>query len=339
VNTVVGRSDPATAFANVVAASKIATIPMPELIPTVVLYNPQAGRMRRWSHRLLRDIVTDLAAQGMDAQLAPTPAANAAGPLVQKLVDDDRVKRILIAGGDGTINEVINAIEGMDVEVGILPAGTANVLANELGIGDWRRAVAAVGSWVPRRIALGVIAAPERKERRFLMMAGAGLDARLVYNVNPEFKRHVGKLAYWFAGFSQLTRSLEQLRVVADGKELLGSFCLASRVQNYGGDLHIAPSIRLLDEDLEVVCFEGAVAASYLPHLAAVLTGRVTGADGISVFRARALELAPAGSEPVHVQVDGEYAGLLPARIHVQPNAMTLLVPPAYVINSRKEAA
>jgi diacylglycerol kinase (ATP) len=305
---------------------------------TMILYNPAAGKMRRGAGRLLKGAVEALDRQEIRAGVKPTPMAGTAGALARDLATTAGVNRILVAGGDGTMNEVVNGIAELNVEVGILPAGTGNVLANELGIGKWQQALDTLSTWIPRRVPVGVLSFPDGTSRKFLMMAGAGLDARLVYAVNPSLKRHVGKLAYWLAGLSQLSRKLEQMRVVADGHDLQSSFCLASRVRNYGGDLSIAPSIRLPENDLEIVCFEGKMAADYLPHLAAVLTGRVATAEGISVFRCRELELFPSTEKPVHVQVDGEHAGYLPACVKVVPDAITLLLPPAYLKKTQEQA-
>lgn len=306
---------------------------------TRLIYNPEAGGLRRGGERLLREAVAFLAGQGIHARLEATAGPNTAGEIARRLVEEDGVSRIFVAGGDGTLNEVLNGVVGMPVELGILPAGTANVLANELKIGRWHQALSSAGAWQPLRIPAGLLEFPDGSRRYFLMMAGAGFDARMVYAVDPAMKRRVGKLAYWMAGLSQLGRKLEQLRVVADGRELRGSFCLASRVRNYGGDLQIAPSIRLTDDDLEVVVFEATVTATYLAHLAAVVAGRVQTAQGITTMRTRHLALHPDGEEPVHVQVDGEHAGFLPVTVSVCLDAVTLLMPPAYLRANRFQAA
>ncbi len=298
---------------------------------TRLIYNPEAGGLRRGGERLLREAVEFLAGQGILASLESTSGPNTAGDIARRMVETEGVSRILVAGGDGTFNEVLNGIVGLPVEVGILPAGTANVLANELKIGRWHQAISSAGDWQPLRIPAGVLEFPGGAIRYFLMMAGAGFDARMVYSVDPATKRLVGKLAYWMAGLSQLHRKLEQLRVKVDGRELLGSFCLASRVRNYGGDIEIAPTIHLMDDDLEVVVFEATVTATYLAHLASVVAGRVQSAQGITTLRAKSLDLYPDGDEPVHLQVDGEHAGFLPVRVTVQPDAITLLMPPTYL--------
>ncbi len=288
---------------------------------------------------MLQDAIQYLGAQGTPATLCATTGPNTAGEIARKLVQAEGVSRILVAGGDGTLNEVLNGIVGLDVELGVLPAGTANVLANELGIGRWSKALATVASCHPQPVPAGVLEFPDGSRRHFLMMAGAGFDARMVYHVDPAMKRKVGKLAYWMAGLSQLGRKLEQLRVHVDGREMQGSFCLASRVRNYGGDLEIAPTIRLTDDDLEVVLFEATLTATYLAHLANVLAGRVQSAQGITTLRAHTIELSPAGDEPVHLQVDGEHAGFLPVRIRTCPGALRLLTPPAYLRRLSPRAA
>lgn len=307
---------------------------------TRLIYNPEAGGLRGGSgERRLHHALAVLEAQGFPVILVATTGPDTAGAIARDLVEQEGVDRILVAGGDGTLNEVLNGLVGSSTAVGILPAGTANVLANELGIGRWRDAVAGVSTWKPLRIPAGVVESADGSARHFLMMAGAGFDARMVYSVNTDLKRRFGKLAYWMAGLSQLGRKLEQLRVRSGDHEHCGSFCLASRVRNYGGDLEIASTIRLTDDDLEVVCFEGTVTVTYLAHLASIVAGRVDRADGITTFRAKELFLEAAGMDPVHLQVDGEHAGLLPARVTVRPDALTLLVPPLYLQNNFANAA
>lgn len=306
---------------------------------TRILFNPEAGGLRRGCTEKLARAVDVLAAQGIEAEIEATPGPATAGQLARSMAEVAGVQRILVAGGDGTLNEVINGVVGLPVEVGLLPAGTANVLANEMGVGRWQQALQKVSSWQPVAVPTGVLHFADGSQRHFLMMAGAGFDARMVSMVDPAMKRRFGKLAYWMTGLSQLGRKLEQVRLTANGRVYRGSFCLASRVRNYGGDLQIAPSIRLMDDDLEVVVFEATVTATYLAHLAKVVAGRIRSAQGITVFRTRELSLAPDGDEPVHVQVDGEYAGLLPLRITVHPAAINLLVPPAYLQRHLSRAA
>jgi hypothetical protein len=136
-------------------------------------------------------------------------------------------------------------------------------------------------------VALGLLStAAEETPRHFLLMAGAGLDADIVYGLNQRLKDRLGKVAYWLAGWSKLGRKLPEFRVTVDGRDYESSFALVSRVRNYGGDLEIAPSISLLDEEFEVVLFEGASSMPYVKYMLGTLTRRLEGMRGVTILRA-----------------------------------------------------
>jgi len=176
----------------------------------------------------------------------PGTAAHIARDVVERGAD-----LILAAGGDGTINEIVNGMAGSKVPLGILPAGTANVLANELGMGrTMERAARSLLRCVPERVSLGLLStALGDAPRYFLLMAGAGLDAEIVYHLNSRLKDALGKVAYWVGGLARFGRRLPEFTVETESGSHRASFALVSRVRNYGGDLEIAPSISLLDED------------------------------------------------------------------------------------------
>lgn len=304
-----------------------------------LIYNPQAGALQRQGPAMLQRALDELRGLGVHAELAATTGPRTGGAIARDLVEREGVDTILVAGGDGTINEVMNGVVHTDVSLGVLPAGTANVLANEMRIGTWKRALAALPQLRTVRVPVGKIESEAIGERYFLMMAGAGFDARMVQAVSPELKRSLGKFAYWLTGFSQIGRNLEQLVATVNGERYQASFCLASRVRNYGGDLAIAPTIHITENDLEVILFEGRFTTTYLIHLFSIVSGRMEMDSRIKVLRARRIDLAPAGSDPVHVQVDGEHVGVLPTRVSVEPGALNLLVPPEYLGESRRTAA
>ncbi len=270
-----------------------------------------------------------LDARGITVDSIATSGPGHAGEIARRAVDRG-VDLILVAGGDGTINEAVNGMVHSDVPLGILPAGTANVLANELGIGKtMERAATVLADAVQERVALGLISS-ETEKRHFLLMAGAGLDADIVYNLNPRVKEAVGKAAYWMGGFSKVGRRIPEFTVQADGREYRAGFALLSRVRNYGGDLEIAPTISLLDDEFEMVLFEGESSLGFLKYMLAVVVHQQQSMRGITIVRTRqAIFSSPEGSK-IHLQVDGEYAGLTPARVEIVPNALTLLVPPGF---------
>jgi YegS/Rv2252/BmrU family lipid kinase len=293
-----------------------------------LIYNPCAGGLIRKNVPRLARAIAVLRECGHTVVERPTTCAGDATALTRSSVRDG-ADLILVAGGDGTINEVLNGMVHSDTPMAVLPAGTANVLARELGLGvSLRRAARRLSELVPARISVGLLQAAGAPARHFLLMAGAGLDAAIVSDVQPEFKKRIGKLAYWLAGFSQIRRRLPQLEVVAEEWTCRTGFALSSRVRNYGGDLEIAQQVTILDDDFEVVAFEGEDAVSYLKYLGGLIVGNLPSVPGVHMKRARQVEfLAPEGAL-VGVQVDGELAGHLPATVAVVPDGLTLLIPP-----------
>ncbi len=293
-----------------------------------LIYNPSAGGIRE---RLLKDAISILESPGCRVTALPTTGPNSAAAVAREAIRA-KADLIIAAGGDGTINEVANGVVGSDVPFAVLPAGTANVLAHELGL-PLRIDLAArlLENCVPERISVGALRAEGfAAPRYFLTMAGIGLDALIVYRLNLRLKAKLGRLAYWIAGFSQIGRRLPQFDLCLEGRSHRCGFALASRVRNYGGDLEIAGTANLLAHDFEVVLFEGEKAARYLRYLAGMIARRLPAVAGVEILRARKVEVGPSTDSRVYIQVDGEYAGRLPATIEIVESSLTLLIPPAF---------
>lgn len=270
----------------------------------------------------------------------PTRWAGDATEIAQACLDD-RADLVIAFGGDGTINEVANGMVHSPVPLAILPGGTANCLAVETGIGpNPVRAAGLLGDFEPVPVSAGAVRdATGQRKRYFLLMAGAGLDAHIVANLSPSLKHRFGKGAYWAAGFSSLTRRLEELRARVDSVDQLCSFALAARIRNYGGDLEIARGASLLSENFEVMLFEGGNPLRYLKYFGGVLLGTAGRMSGVTVVRTRKLSLSPKDGEDVYLQLDGEAFGPLPAQIDLEPRALTVLLPQAYLVRERAAGA
>lgn len=268
-------------------------------------------------------------------RLLPTTGPRMAGAMALAAVEGG-AKLILVAGGDGTINEVVSGMAGSDVPVMVLPAGTANVLAMEAGIGgSMLRAARHFGELEPCSVALGRVSGEQIETRLFLLMAGVGLDARIVKLVRPETKRRWGKLSYWQGGFAQVGVQLPEFEVHYAGGTKQASFALLSRVRNYGGDLEIARHANLLRDDFAVVLFEGASSFRYLRYFSGVLLNALSGMRGVTVLHTRQMEFRPISESPIDLQIDGEYAGVAPVRIEIAEERVTLMLPAGFLRKMR----
>jgi diacylglycerol kinase (ATP) len=262
----------------------------------------------------------------------PTTGPGAAGAIARACLAEG-AGLVVAAGGDGTINEVIEGMVYSRVPLGILPAGTANVLANETGMStSLEKAARELTHCRAQPISVGRLhASGAGGPRHFLLMAGVGLDARIVYHLSAPLKSKLGKVAYWASAIKLIGRELEEFDVKIDGRIHNCSFALISKVRNYGGDFEIARDTSLLDDRFEVVLFAGRSSLRYLKYFTAVALKRVRGIQGVTVLRAQKVCLSAPTDPKVHIQVDGEYAGRLPGSIEIVPDALTLLIPPAYL--------
>jgi diacylglycerol kinase family enzyme len=222
------------------------------------------------------------------------------------------------------------------IPLGVLPGGTANVLAREMKMPmNMVRVAEGIRKMTTARVSIGCLRMGDRESRTFLCMAGAGLDAEIVCNVDLDLKAAVGKLAYYVGGFGQVFRPLTEFEVCVDGKKYEASFALISRVRNYGGDLEIARGASLLRDDFEVVLFRGRQSFQYLPYLVGVALGQTSRMSGCTIVHGHTVSCHPVRDKDVFAQVDGELAGKLGVTAEIVPQALNLLVPAPYLANER----
>jgi diacylglycerol kinase (ATP) len=281
--------------------------------------------LRRNPQVILQRTIAALARGGLSphhlATSEPGHAESLARDAVAKGAD-----LILVLGGDGTINEAVQGLAFSNVPLGVLPGGTANVLAMELGLGSrLELAASRLAAFEPCPVALGRITG-SFGSRHFLLMAGVGLDAVIVYNVSAGLKSAAGKLAYWVAGCGRFLNRVDQLQVQVDSQVHQCGFALISRVRNYGGDLEIASRASLRSDDFEVVLFEGSSPLRYAWYMLGVAAKRVQGMRGVRSFRTRRVDILTTAP----LQIDGEYLGRLAVSIEIVPGALQLLLPPVH---------
>lgn len=296
------------------------------MIRSVLICNPRAGRVLR-RPGIIAHIEVALRPAFGEIHTVMTEGPDTAGALASREITAGATT-IFVCGGDGTVNEVAQAMEGTGIPLGVLPGGTACVLACELGLGTSPvRAAHLLATAIPRDIAAGRLRREDGSSRLFLMMAGAGFDARIIHGADLRLKDRIGKLAYWGGALGQLGARLEELDVEVDGVTRRCTFALVTRVRNYGGDFDLAPNASLFSESFEVLLFEGRSVLRFPFYFLAIVSGFPAKMKGLATMRASRVVLTPCAGETVHMQVDGEYAGQLPASIEIVPAAVRLLVP------------
>ena len=294
-----------------------------------VIFNPTAGRRRR---RRFAAALARLSAHGAQVRVLPTEARGDAERLAAAVVAAGDADAIVAAGGDGTINEVINGmasaqsvaggLAGGGLPLGLLPLGTANVLAWELGIGDdLVRAADVIAGRARHRIHLG-----RCNGRCFVMMVGVGLDARIVAAMPPGLKRALGKLAYGLEGLIQIAR-LEPVRyrVTVDGTAGDAAAAIVANGRFYAGRYVVADAADLGAPVLHACCFARGGRLAALGYSMALLADRLHRARDLTVAPGTRITIDGPAGDPV--QGDGDIIGHLPATVEVAAETLDMLVP------------
>jgi len=306
------------------------TITQPKAI--LLIRNPIAGRRRRG---LVDAVVRQVQTQGWTVDLVDTEAVGDARRLAETC-DAARYAVIAVAGGDGTINEVVNGLahRADAPALAIVPLGTANVLAHELGLSF--KAAAIARTMVAGRALLvrPGEACNGGAPRCFSLMAGAGFDAKVVAGVSAPLKRRFGRGAYVWRSMIE-TRRYRPVRyaVEIDGVRHEAASVIVTRGRLYAGPYVVAPLATLSDPLLHVCLFERWGRSQTLRFGFALLTGRLPRAGGYRVIAGREVKVSvlsdagEPGTQPV--QIDGDDALTLPISINVASGAVRLLLQPA----------
>ena len=248
---------------------------------------------------------------------------------------------VIVCGGDGTVHEVLQSLVGTPVALGVVPMGTANALACNLGLEKSpEKAIRALLEARPVQVPVGrIICRTVNGEDRcsyFTVAAGVGADALLMARMNPVMKRRFGYLLYIIEAFRIWVSHpfpLFQTRFSSNGngkpRVEQASQLLAVRVHSFGGVLGtLAPCATLHNESLCLVAFKTRSRIRYMRFLLAVVGKRHTFSDEVELLQADTVECVPRDGAQVFVEADGEVLGQLPARIEVASETLTLLIPP-----------
>jgi diacylglycerol kinase (ATP) len=286
----------------------------------LIIVNPAAGRARSSERRLGR-FVAALERQGCTVVLrraGPSPGQ------VERLAGqaEPGFDAIVAAGGDGTISAVVNGLGDRAVPFGVLPLGSANVLAREIRL---PRAPEALASLITTGPASPIW--PGRVgNRAFVMMASAGFDSEIVAALSPELKRRVGRLAFAWGFLVRLWHCPAcELTVRADGVEYRAAAVVAAKGRHYAGPFVVAPGADLAEPVLELVLLDRRGRWAMLRYATALFLGRVPRLGDIAIVRAR--QASVAGNRALPVQADGEIVGELPITLAVADRPLLLIRP------------
>ena len=283
--------------------------------PIVVILNPKARSEKAQSlvedvTRLADSVVVRMTRSAADARRLAVQAVN------------EGFETVVAAGGDGTVNDIVNGLAGSNVTLGLLPLGTMNVFAGELGIpaNNLRKSWEIIKAGHVRRIDLG-----RANDRYFVQLAGVGLDAQVVQETTWKLKKSIGPLSYLVNAAQIASRKPPKLVVEWAGRSDSGSFVLVGNGRFYGGPFTIFKDARIDDGLLDVLIFKNLGYLDIVRYLQGILFGTHTQMPDVEYFQTPSVTVR--SDEEVPVEVDGEVIGSVPVRFRLSSKKLKVLAP------------
>ncbi|UCH86280.1 MAG: diacylglycerol kinase family lipid kinase [Dehalococcoidia bacterium] len=291
-----------------------------------VIVNPVAPNLP--SRRHLREAAYWLHSQGWQAEWALTRSSGDAIAMAARAAQEGR-SLVVICGGDGTLNEAANGLAGSETALAVIPAGTANVWAKEVGIP--RQPIAALEVAIrgqARRIDLGRASSPSGEEERyFFMMAGLGLDGSIAASLPVNVKRYLGAATYGIMAIGQsLTYRGQRVKLIVDGEPLETRLLMmvVGNTRHYAGVTQVTPRAYVDDGLLDACIFQGRHTLDIIFHTLRVAAQAHLRASPVLYRRVRRLEVR--SETPLPVQLDGDFYPGYPTVFEVVPAALTMMV-------------
>lgn len=306
-----------------------------------LISNPVSGQHPQRRAALIEGAVAVLRDAAIEVRVIPTESTESVGTQAQEAMREG-CDTILVCGGDGTVHQVLQSVVGTSAALGVIPMGTANALATDLGLpASPEKAAKMLLAAVPVRVSVGRVFYRDRegnsRSRYFVVAAGIGTDAFFFSRLDPRLKQRFGYAHYlievlrlWathtfplFAASFLETGSAT--RRMAEVSELM-----AVRIGNFGGLVgNLVPGAGIHNDNLKVIAFKTRSRLRYLRFMAAVWLRRHTYSSTFELVECVTVECRDLehSLEPSFVEADGELLGTLPVRIDVVPQALTLLIP------------
>jgi len=284
---------------------------------TIVILNPTAGspeHVRSWQER-----TESLAG---DCPVRVTSHSGEAEALARSAVEEG-FTRIVAAGGDGTVSQVANGLAGSNATLGVLPMGSVNVFAMELGLPmhNLQRCWDIIEDKNVRLVDL-----PSANEKYFVQLAGVGLDAQVVKETSLAFKRSFGPLSYLISAAHIAARQPPKLIIESEHSSVEeGSFVLVGNGRLYGGPFPFFKHAVIDDGLFDVVVFKRLGYLEIIKYLQDVVFSSVIKAPEIEYFQTRQLRIT--SEQDVPLELDGELAGNCPVDFRIRKRALRVLAP------------
>lgn len=292
----------------------------------ILISNPKTGRYGARRPTQLAEFCEYLRTHNVQVEQVSTKGPGDATQIAARAASGG-FNEVIVAGGDGTINEVLQGMIGTKARLAILPRGTGNVLARELKLPlSLKGALQVIAQGRTRRLHLGCAIAEANNTRRyFFLMAGIGLDAEVVKRVRPGLKKRIGKAAFWYSGLGQLTDwEPVPFQIRIKDETYSATFATIGKAARYGGDLCVTPRARIDHPEFEICLVDSHSRLRYLRLLSQALRGGMRedkpGIRFLQATRAQAFGNAAA-------QVDGELIGKLPISFEIAKQTIEVFVP------------
>jgi diacylglycerol kinase (ATP) len=232
---------------------------------------------------------------------------------------------VVAAGGDGTINEVVNGLAGSEATLGLLPLGTMNVYAAELRIpsNQIKRGWDIIREGHVRRVDLA-----RANTHCFVQLAGVGFDAQAVAGVDLQAKKNFGPLSYLISAAKVATLKPPRLRVESEGRaDLEGSFVLVGNGRYYGGKVAVFKQAGIDDGKLDVLVFKNLGYLDIVRYLQSIFLGTHLSLPDVEYFQTRHLVVSSASGDDVPFEADGELVGYAPVTFQIAHRSLKVLAP------------
>lgn len=276
-----------------------------------------------------RHIDYEIAQRGWAQPLWLETTEDDPGKEMARIAVEQEVNLVLAAGGDGTVRLVSAGLSGTNIPLAILPAGTGNLLARNLGVPlDESDALEVAFAGNPRRIDLVKVAIDAGEPEHFAVMAGMGADAAIMNETNPELKKIVGPAAYFIAVASSINRPPFECHVSVDDSEAVTTQASLAMVGNVGmlqGNIQLLPDAQPDDGQLDVIVASPKRMADWARIAGSVISGQD---DPKEIARATGSRVAFRTDSRIPYQLDGDTAGECSTMVaEVEPGALLVMVP------------